>query len=162
MLEAMSPDSRRIETELGRLRRLAHVLDEVLPLPGGYRIGAESLLGLIPGVGDSLGAMVAAYIVFMGARLGVSTATLLRMIGNVALDLFIGAVPLLGDLFDFTWKANMRNVALIERGRGKATRGRAGERRLAIVIVVLVALALAAALWMFVWLVEVLVGLIPK
>jgi hypothetical protein len=158
----MKRETGPIELELVRLRRFAHWLDNVLRLPGGYRVGAESLLGLIPGVGDSLGAIASAYIVFMGARLGVSTPTLLRMIGNVALDLLIGAVPLLGDLFDFAWKANARNVALIERGMGRATYGRAGERRLTMLIVVLVALALGAVLWVAVWLVEALVGLIPR
>jgi len=98
------------------LRRLAQVWDAALRVPGTpFAIGLDPLLGLVPGVGDALGAGVALWIVLQAARLGASTSTLLHMLGNVAIDALIGAVPVAGDVFDFAWKANLRNVALLER-----------------------------------------------
>jgi hypothetical protein len=73
------------------------------------------LLGLVPGAGDALGAGVALWIVLQAARLGAPATTLLRMLANVAIDALIGAVPVAGDVFDFAWKANLRNVDLLER-----------------------------------------------
>jgi hypothetical protein len=148
------------DTDLQRLRRLARLLDEAIPLPGGYRIGFDGFMGMLPGVGDSLGAALSTYIVALGARLGVPTSHLLRMIGNIGLDLAVGLVPVLGDIFDFTWKANSRNLALIEQGLGRASRGKAGERRLIILIIVTVALLLIAALALSVLAVGALVGLV--
>lgn len=97
-----------------RLRRLAHVLDSSVPLPGGYRIGVDGIIGLIPGVGDAAGALLSSYILLESHRLGVSTAVLMRMALNVLVEAVVGLVPLAGDLFDFVWKANRRNVALLE------------------------------------------------
>ncbi len=148
------------DTDLQRLRRLARVLDEAIPLPGGYRVGFDGFMGMLPGVGDSLGAALSTYIVALGARLGVPTPHLLRMIGNIALDLAVGLVPVLGDIFDFTWKANSRNLALIEQGLGRASRGKEGERRLIILIIVTVALLLIAALALSLLAVGALVGLV--
>lgn len=148
------------DTDLQRLRRLARLLDEAFPLPGGYRIGFDGFMGLLPGVGDGLGAALSTYIVALGARLGVPTTHLLRMIGNIGLDLAVGLVPVLGDIFDFTWKANSRNLALIEQGLGRASRGKAGERRLIIMIVVLVVVLLAAAIALSVLVVAELVSLV--
>lgn len=106
-------DDRAVEA---RLRRLAWLLDDSIPIPGiGYRIGLDGFLGLIPGVGDTAGAALSTYILLMATRLGVSRGTLLRMAYNIAVDGLLGLVPVLGDLADFTWKANHRNVQLLER-----------------------------------------------
>lgn len=91
-----------------RVRRLAYWLD------GGI-IGLDPVLGLVPGLGDAVGALLAAWILFEAIRAGAPRATLLRMASNVAIDAFIGAVPVLGDVFDIVWKANLKNVALLER-----------------------------------------------
>ena len=80
-----------------------------------YRVGLDPLLGLVPGLGDVAGAALSGYIVLTGIRLGVSRIVVLRMLANVGMDTVAGSVPLLGDLFDAGWKANSRNVALIER-----------------------------------------------
>ena len=90
-------------------------MDNAIVLPGGYRIGWDGIIGLIPGIGDVVGLSVSAWIVFGAARLGASKATLARMAGNVALESLIGAIPVLGDLFDFVFKANARNMRLLER-----------------------------------------------
>ncbi|EMA62643.1 hypothetical protein C470_04530 [Halorubrum distributum JCM 13561] len=97
-----------------RVLIVAYVLDEGVRVPVvGYRIGIDPLLGILPGAGDVLTGGVSLYIVVEAARLGVSDTTLLRMIANVSLDLLVGAVPVVGDLFDVVWKANTRNFELV-------------------------------------------------
>jgi hypothetical protein len=97
-----------------RVRSLAWLLDNSIPLPGGWRIGLDPILGLIPGVGDAAGALLSAYIINEARRLGAARSVLLRMILNVLIEAIVGAIPLAGDLFDAAYKANMRNLALLE------------------------------------------------
>jgi len=109
---AREVSSRRIAT----LARFAELLDSGFRIPGTQlRFGLDPLIGLIPGVGDAAGAVLAGWILVEAIRLGASRATLVRIAGNIALDAAVGAVPILGDIFDFAWKANLRNVALLER-----------------------------------------------
>jgi Domain of unknown function (DUF4112) len=103
---------------LRQLEWLSRLLDTAFPIPGTrFRIGLDGLLGLIPGIGDPLGAVLSSYIIFAAARLGAPQLTLLRMLGNVAIDGLVGAVPILGDIFDIAWKANVRNLALLHAHR---------------------------------------------
>jgi hypothetical protein len=98
-----------------RLRSLTRLLDTAFQVPGTrIRFGLDALIGIVPGIGDAIGAVFSAVIVFQAARLGASKATLVRMMANVALDTIVGEIPLLGDLFDAGWKANTRNLALLE------------------------------------------------
>jgi len=91
-------------------------LDAGIRIPGtNLRFGLDPILGLIPGAGDAVGALLAAWILVEAIRWGASRATLGRMAANIALDALVGAVPLLGDVFDVVWKANLKNVALLER-----------------------------------------------
>ena len=99
---------------LKRLRWLARVLDTAVRLPGGFRFGADSIIGLAPGFGDVATALIACYFVYEGKRLGLPRHKLVRMAGNVGLDLALGALPILGDLFDTIFKANVRNLRIIE------------------------------------------------
>ena len=96
-----------------RVRGLAHLLDNSIPLPGGFRVGLDAVIGLAPGIGDAAGAVLSAYILAQAARMGVPRAVLLRMAANVGIEAVVGAIPFVGDLFDAGWKANARNVALI-------------------------------------------------
>lgn len=98
-----------------RLRSLAWLLDNSIPLPGGYRIGLDPLIGLVPGLGDALGALISAYIVNEARSLGAPGSVLLRMMGNVMIETMVGAIPFAGDLFDAAYKANTRNLALLAR-----------------------------------------------
>ncbi len=105
---AVSPEDRK------HLDRLAWLMDNCIPIPGlRYRIGLDGIVGLSPGVGDALGAVISSYILSESARLGAPKSILIKMAFNVAVDAVLGAIPLVGDFFDFTWKANLRNVKLL-------------------------------------------------
>ncbi|MEN8375670.1 MAG: DUF4112 domain-containing protein [Gemmatimonadota bacterium] len=98
------------------VRTLARVLDRAIRVPGtDFRIGLDGLLGLLPGLGDAAGMALSTAIVLAAVRAGAPRGVLSRMLANVALDAALGAVPLLGDAFDFAWKANARNALLLER-----------------------------------------------
>ncbi|HEY8537761.1 MAG TPA: DUF4112 domain-containing protein [Steroidobacteraceae bacterium] len=110
-----TPGPANAQARLERLRSLAWLLDNSIPLPGGFRIGLDALIGLIPGVGDAIGALMSVFILNEARLLGAPRSVLLRMSGNVLLETLIGAIPFAGDLFDAGFKANMRNLALLER-----------------------------------------------
>jgi hypothetical protein len=79
------------------------------------RIGLDPIIGLVPGIGDAIGAVISAYIINEARSMGAPTSVLLRMTGNVMIETIVGAIPFAGDLFDAAYKANMRNLALLER-----------------------------------------------
>ena len=107
---------------LARLRRLAWLLDAQFGLPGTrFRFGVNSLFGLAPVAGDVLLGLVSLYIVWEARRLGAPNGLLARMLANIAVEVGGGAIPVLGDLFDVAFKANLRNLALLE---GWVARGR--------------------------------------
>jgi hypothetical protein len=132
---------------LERLRRLGYLLDNSIPIPGtGFRIGLESIIGLVPGLGDLVGGGFSAWIILQAARLGAPRSLLARMGWNLLVDTAVGAIPLLGDLFDAGYKANMRNLALLEQHvQGPAASHRASRRFVAILAVLLGLLLLGAA-----------------
>jgi hypothetical protein len=106
------------EDRLRRLDKLSRLLDNAFAIPGTrFRIGLDGILGLIPGIGDATGAALSIYLIVQAARLGLPVSTLLRMVGNVALETVVGAVPIVGDIFDIVWKANIRNMALLRGHR---------------------------------------------
>lgn len=99
-----------------RYRRLAQVLDAAVRVPGTrIGVGLDFVLGLLPGAGDLAAGALGAYGVWVAQELGAPKIVLLRMAGNLALDTVVGSVPLLGDLFDLGFKANLRNLALLDR-----------------------------------------------
>lgn len=99
---------------LQRLRRISYLLDNSIPIPGIGRVGLDPLLGLLPGAGDTISGVLSAYIVWEAARLGLPRDTLVKMVKNIMLETILGSVPMLGDLFDATWKSNARNIVLLE------------------------------------------------
>src|SRR3954469_11384545 len=124
-----------VPRELQQLKTLSRVLDSAIAIPGTrYRFGLDAVVGLVPGIGDAIGGMFALYIVFQAARMGVPKATLARMIGNVGLDTLVGEIPLLGDLFDLGFKANLKNVALIEQHVQRPASGKAQSRRVLLLL----------------------------
>ena len=99
-----------------RVQALARLLDNSISIPGtNWKIGFDAIVGLIPGIGDLIGAVLSGYIVLEAARADIPAFTLARMLLNVGVDTLVGAVPALGDVFDAAWKANVRNAALLER-----------------------------------------------
>ena len=129
--------------QLERLRRITWWMDEGIRIPGiGIRIGLDPIIGLIPGFGDAAGAILAGSIVVEAARTGISRFTLMRMAGNIALDAAIGAVPVIGDLFDAGWKANQKNVRLLTEWLDRPHRAERGSRRFVVwLVLALVVLA---------------------
>jgi hypothetical protein len=115
---------RQVEVEQG-LETLSRYLDGLFRVPGtGWRFGLDALVGLIPNYGDIATTLVSFYILIAGVRYGVPKITLLRMALNIAVDYAVGAIPLIGDAFDFVWKANKWNIELIREratGHGKGT-----------------------------------------
>ena len=121
-------------------------MDAGIRVPGtSLRFGLDPILGLIPGAGDAAGAVLAGWILVEAIRLGASRATVIRIAGNVALDAVVGAVPVLGDIFDFAWKANLRNVALLERHLAAPERAERADRSF-VLLVVFGVLAMAVGL----------------
>jgi hypothetical protein len=106
-------DAPRTTERVRRMRSLAWLLDNSIPLPGGYRIGLDPIIGLVPGLGDVIGALLSAFIINEARSLGAPRSILLRMLGNVALETVLGAIPFAGDIFDAVFKANSRNLALL-------------------------------------------------
>ncbi len=102
--------------QLTQLRQLARVWDDLVPLPIiDRRIGLDALIGVVPGIGDVAGALVASWGLVIALRLGAPVIVLLRMLLNIAVDAVVGAIPVVGDVFDIGWRAQHRNVALLER-----------------------------------------------
>ncbi len=100
---------------LVRARRISRVLDDLIRIPGTRRrVGLDPLAGLLPGFGDWVTLVISLDLLFSAARLGAGAAVLARMTGNLLVDALVGMVPVLGDLFDFRWKANKRNLIILE------------------------------------------------
>jgi len=117
-------ERKKIEIEES-LESLSRYLDDWVKIPiVGWRFGLDALIGLVPNVGDTLTSFASFYILIAGVRYGVPKITLARMAFNIGLDYAVGAIPFLGDAFDFVWKANKQNIDLIREratGKGKGT-----------------------------------------
>ena len=102
------------QEKMQRLEKLAWVLDSVIPIPGtNWRIGLDGLIGLVPGVGDISAGAISTYILYQALRMGVPTMVVGRMLLNIVMESVIGVIPFFGDIFDFAFKSNKRNVALL-------------------------------------------------
>lgn len=109
---------------LSRLKTIAWAVDGAFRIPGTrFRFGLNSLIGLTPAAGDAVLAGISLYIVNEARKLGVPRDKIARMLANVGVEAAAGLVPLLGDLFDMGFKANLRNIAIIEEHLGTASRG---------------------------------------
>jgi hypothetical protein len=115
---AAAPSQADLQADLARARKLADLLDTKFSL-AGYRFGLDALVGLIPGVGDVLGALAGLYPLVVARRHGLGKIVQSRMALNLLIELGVGAIPVVGDAFDFGFKANVRNVELLERAAAK-------------------------------------------
>ena len=143
----------RSDASLDKFKALAHLLDSAFHVPGTrIRIGVDSLLGLIPIVGDVLSAMIGAYIVRSAAGFGVPRIVQTRMMLNLWIDTVIGMIPFVGDLFDIGWKANIRNVALMEQAMTDPDAARRSSYRVMVGLTLIAVLALAPVVVLVLWL----------
>lgn len=127
------------------VRSLAWLLDESIPVAPGRRVGVDGLVSFLPGIGDAAGLVASMVVVLAGVAAGVSLPTLTLMMVHVGIDTIVGAVPFLGAVFDLGYKANTRNLRLIERDLAD----RAGARRSAMKVFVLSAVAITGAVILF-------------
>jgi hypothetical protein len=139
-----------------RLRWLAWLLDSSIPVPGTrFTVGVDALIGLVPFIGDLVGVALSSFILKEAARLGAPKSVLLRMSFNVALEGVIGIIPFAGDVFDAAFKANQRNVKLLEAWMDDPRRTVRSSRAFGTVLVIgvvvflvlLVALGIVVARW---------------
>lgn len=121
-----------IDRELAQLDRLAKTLDSRFRLPGtSIRFGFDTVVGLIPGIGDTLTAAPSAWIIWRGHKMGIGKRHLARMIANTGVDYVIGSIPVIGDIFDIGFKANLRNLSILreELGARKSARSTVHDER---------------------------------
>ena len=124
-IDSAHPTDQRIAALKGReeaqrrLQRLAKLMDSQVRVPVlGLRIGADAVLGLVPGVGDVITGAIGAYLIYEAQRLGLPRSALLRMVANVAFDTAVGAIPVAGDIWDFFFRSNDRNMRILARHVG--------------------------------------------
>ena len=139
-----------------RIGRVTHALDELVAVPGtSVRVGLDPVIGLIPVVGDAVAAVVGVWVIGEAARFGIPRLVLGRMAVNLLVDLAIGAIPFLGDLFDFAFRSNSANLELFRRHALDPAASTRGEQAffagLLLVLVGLAWLLLLAvgAVWQF-------------
>ena len=149
----------KLPPDLLALRRFAMLMDEAVAIPGtNRRIGLDAALGLIPTVGDVIAGVMSAWIIIGALRHRVPMRKVLRMLFNVVLDIIVGAVPVLGDFFDFLFEENMMNMRLLMQYRDRARPPRsiaqiAGAAMLVVGVILFVAIAvltgtIVGALWL--------------
>jgi hypothetical protein len=162
-MPASFPQNTDKPSALQRVRLVSHLLDNAIPIPGTrFRFGLDPILGLLPGAGDFVGAALSAYIVIEAARFGLPKEVLTQMVTNLVLDSVGGSLPVIGDVFDTTWKANSRNLALLEAHVATPSPKKAANRGFVILmillmVVLLVAIAVLATL-LVTWLVKTISG----
>ena len=146
---------------LDAYRKLAYAFDELFRIPGtSFRFGLDAIIGLIPGVGDIAVSTLGGYALLLAFKLRAPASVLARMLMNIGVDTVFGAVPLIGDLFDATWKANTKNRQVLEAWLADPARA---ERRSkwAIAIFGLLFIALtAASLWLAWWVITTLIAVL--
>lgn len=126
-----------------QLDALSKLLDTKFQGPFGFRFGLDAIIGLVPGVGDFITSALSIYIIAQAASLGVSTATLIRMSINVIVENLIDMIPFVGNVFDFYWKANTKNMALISQHMANPSRETIRSRMVVGIIAVILFAVLA-------------------
>lgn len=144
----MTTPGRSHPASLSRARDLAHLLDEAIRIPGtNVRVGLDAIIGLVPGGGDVATGLLSGVIMWQAARAGAPSSVLARMLGNVLLDVTVGAIPLLGDLFDVAWRANTKNVRLLESWLARPGVTRRGSIVVVASFLLLLTLLIILAVW---------------
>jgi hypothetical protein len=145
----LPPRSERRENDLAEIEVLAWLLDNSIPVPGtGRRIGLDAIIGFVPGLGDLLSGGLGVFVVLRGAMLGLPRVVVARMMANVALDFFVGAIPVLGDAFDLWFKANQRNLNLARRYMVEPQASTRGEWGFLLAIVAVMVIFMLGVAWL--------------
>lgn len=145
------------------LRAIVRLLDSAVRIPGtSIRFGLDPLIGLVPGFGDLAGAVLSGLVVLAALRARVPAAVLLRMVLNVGIDMVVGAVPLAGDLFDVAWRANERNLALLERAAVDPVATRRSSGAIVLGVLLLLLALLAGGVWLAVVVARGVVALLNR
>jgi hypothetical protein len=148
---------------LKTLKYIARLLDSAFVVPGtNARIGLDPLLGLVPGLGDLASPLFAMVLLWQSRDLGIPRVVQLRMIFNVAIDALVGLLPIAGDIFDFAWKANDRNLALLERYAYEQRRPSAGDWLFVIGLIGLLVVIAAVPFLLAGWLISIARGLLNR
>jgi hypothetical protein len=138
------------------LRQWARIFDSQFRVPGTQiRFGIDPLLGLVPGIGDLASPILSMFMIWHGVKLRVPKIVIARMMLNALIDAAAGAVPVIGDLFDFGWKATAWNLALLERhampGRGATSGDYVFVIFCCVILAVAALLPILALLWFGQW-----------
>ena len=162
--EGPGGDEERNRRALDKLRLITRLFDQAWGIPGTrWRFGLDGLLGLVPGLGDIAGGLVAVYALHVARRLRAPAEIQLHMLSNIALDALVGTVPVIGDLFDFVYKAQTRNLALIddwlETPHEARRRSRRGLLFIPLAIVAVFATLTILGVWLLFLLVRWIAGL---
>ena len=142
---------------------LSHILDDFIKIPGtSIRFGLDGIVGFIPGIGDLIGGIASCIIIIAAWVRGVSYVTVARMVANVAIEVVVGSVPVLGDMFDIAWRANRRNYALligsVEEPRKHTVQSWFFLGGLCLVLIALILLPMLLLTWIFGSLMHALFG----
>ena len=166
MPEAATPLRALTAGQVQRLKALKHVsrlLDSAFVLPGtNIRFGLDPRLGLVPGLGDLASPLFTIALLWQSRDLGIPRVVQLRMIFNVAIDALVGLLPLAGDFFDFAWKANDRNLALLERYAYEQRRPSAGDWVFVVSLMALLVVIAAVPFLLAGWLIGVVGRLMSR
>jgi hypothetical protein len=136
-----------IDPRIADVEAIARWMDYAFVLPGGFRFGFSGFIGLVPGIGDLVDALVSVYIVWRAIQIGIPRITITRMVLNVGIEGILGATPFIGDLFDVIFKANRRNYELLKTHMTQSRR----QKRLDWVFVALTAVIVMAGVALPIW-----------
>jgi hypothetical protein len=159
--EVFEPDE-KLPQDLLALRKFAFMMDQAFPIPGTrIRVGLDAVLGLIPGIGDVIGGILSTWIIAGALRHRVPGRIIARMVLNIAIDLFFGAVPVAGDVFDFLYEENIKNMRLLEAHRVRTRPPRSGSD-IALILTAIIAFIVLLALGLLAAVVALVIWLISQ
>jgi hypothetical protein len=151
------------QARLLALRHVAELLDSAFVVPGTtYRIGLDPIIGLIPWIGDLVSPLFTIALLWQARDVHVPKVVLLRMIFNAAIDAIVGTIPIAGDLFDFAWKANQWNLALLERHAYEERRANVGDWIFVLAMIAIVVTLAAVPFILAAWLISWAAGHLPR
>lgn len=123
--DALTPEI--VDPRIADVEAVARWFDYAFALPGGFRFGLAGIIGLIPGIGDVIDALISLFIVTRAIQLGIARVAIARMLVNVGIEALAGAVPFIGDLFDVAFKANKRNYQILKNHLSQPARQRSQD-----------------------------------